>query len=143
MSAARFVIDTDVLSETARPSPDARVMAWLASQGAVALSAVTVYEVARGVERLPAGKKRRFLEAWLARLLDGTFEVVPFDQDAAHAAAHLERDARARGKAIDTRDLFILATAKARRLALATHNVADFRGLGVSIYDPFTDVHGL
>jgi predicted nucleic acid-binding protein len=143
VSPPRFVVDTDVLSETARPRPDPRVMAWLAGQGAIAISSVTVYELARGVERLPAGRRRRFLEAWLGRLLDVSFEVVPFDQEAALAAAHLERDASHRGKSIDTRDLFILAAARTRRLALATRNLAHFRGCGVSIYDPFADLHAV
>ena len=143
MTAARFVVDTEVLSETARPRPDPRVTTWLATQGTIAIASVTVYELARGIERLPAGRRRRFLEAWFGRLLDGGFEVVGFDQEAALTAAHLERGARERGKAIDTRDLFILAATKARRLALATRNVAHFRGHGVSIYDPFADLHGV
>ncbi len=139
----RFVVDTDVLSETARPRPDARVIEWFAAQGSIAIAAVSVYELARGVERLPSGRKRQFLEAWLGRLLDGSFEIVGFDQEAALAAAHLERDARQRGRAIETRDLFILAAAKARRLALATRNTAHFRGHGVGIYDPFADLHAV
>lgn len=140
---AAFIVDTDVLSETARPRPDPRVMAWLASHAVIAISSVTAYELARGIERLAAGKRRRFLEAWLGRLLDGGFEIVPFDRDAALAAAALERDAHHRGRPIDTRDLFILASAKARRLAVATHNLDHFRGHGVSVYDPFADLHAV
>lgn len=139
----RFVVDTDVLSETARPRPDPRVIEWFTAQGSIAIAAVSVYELARGIERLPAGRRRRFLEAWLGRLLDGSFEIVAFDQEAALAAAHLERDARQRGKAIETRDLFILAAAKARRLGLATRKTQHFRGHGVGIYDPFADLHGV
>lgn len=141
--AVRFVVDTDVLSEVARPRPDPRVTSWFEGQGSIAIAAVTVYELARGIERLAAGRRRRFLEAWLGRLLDGSFEIIAFDRDAALAAAAVEREARHRGRAIDTRDLFILASAKARRLAVATRNVDHFRGHGVSIYDPFAALHAV
>jgi toxin FitB len=139
----RYVVDTNVLSETIKPAPDARVLAWLDDQRAIAIAAVSVYELVRGIERLTAGRKRRLLEAWFARLLAGGADVLPFDRESAIAAARLERDAQNRGRAIETRDLFILACAKARGLAVATHNVAHFRGHGVGIYDPFDDVHAI
>lgn len=142
-AAPRYVVDTDVLSETVRPRPAARVIDWFAEQRTIAVSSVSIYELARGIERLAAGRRRRLLDAWLGRLLDGTFPIIPFDQDAALAAAALEHDARQRGRAIDTRDLFILASARARRLAVATHNLDHFRGHGVSVYDPFQDLHAV
>ena len=92
----------------------------------------------RGIERVHTGKKRQFLEAWFVQLLDTVAEVLPFGVEAAMAASQLEADARRRGRSIETRDLFILAIAKARRLPLATRNVSHFRGHGVEVYDPFT-----
>jgi toxin FitB len=133
-----YVVDTDVISETTKPLPSRSVAAWLADQPAVLLSAITVYELARGIERVNAGKKRQFLDAWFARLLDAPVKVLPFGVEAALAAAQLEADARRRGRSIDTRDLFILASAKARGAPLATRNVAHFRGQGIEVYDPFT-----
>jgi len=56
-------------------------------------------------------------------------------------AASIERESRRRGRPIADRDLFILATAASHNLGLATHNLSDFRGHGVSLYDPFDDVH--
>ena len=52
MSNGGWVIDTDVVSETAKPRPDPDVMAWLAELTVISLSSVTVYELARGVARL-------------------------------------------------------------------------------------------
>jgi predicted nucleic acid-binding protein len=132
-----YVVDTDVISETTKPLPSRSVAAWLAAQEAVLLSAITVYELARGIERMYAGKKRQFLDAWFVRLLDAV-EVLPFGVEAALTAAQLEADLRRRGRSIDTRDLFILASAKARGAPLATRNTAHFRGQGVEVYDPFT-----
>jgi len=133
-----YVVDTDVISETTKPAPNAAAVAWLARQSAVLLSAVTFYELARGIERVHAGKKRRFLDAWFVQLLDAPVEVLAFDRDAAVVAAQLEVETQRRGRSIDSRDLFILASAKARGAPLATRNVTHFRGHGVEVYDPFT-----
>jgi predicted nucleic acid-binding protein len=50
-----------------------------------------------------------------------------------------EADARRRGRAIELRDLLILATAKSHALVVATGNVDHFRGFGVPLYNPFSD----
>jgi predicted nucleic acid-binding protein len=133
-----FLVDTDVISETTKPRPHPAVIEWLADQAEIFVSAVTVFELARGIERVPAGKKREFLEAWFVELLQAAVGVLPFDVGSAIAAARLEADRRRSGRAIDTRDLFILASAKAKGAPLATRNVAHFKGFGVEVYDPFT-----
>lgn len=102
---------------------------------------MTLYELTRGVQHVPQGRRRRFLDEWLAALLSGNSEVAPFDERAALAAASIERDARRRGRPVADRDLFILATAASQGLGLATRNLADFRGRGVPLYDPFNDIH--
>ena len=107
----------------------------------MALPAVAVYEIASGIQRLPPGEKRAFLEEWFAELLGSGCDVVPFDSDAALACAALEAEARHGRRTVETRDLFILAIAKSRALGIATRNVNHFRGFGVPVYDPFKDVH--
>ncbi len=139
MIAGRYIVDTDVISETARPRPDAAVIRWLAREESIALASITVYELARGVEAKPAGKRKEFLAAWLARVLGSGVSVIAFGRDAALQAAQIERDARRRGRSIAAHDLFILASARTSNLAVATRNVSHFRGHGVTIFDPFTD----
>lgn len=50
-----FLLDTNVVSELPRPRPDPRVLSWLSGLDAIALSAITVEELAYGVERAPSG----------------------------------------------------------------------------------------
>lgn len=138
---AGYLVDTNVLSETARPRPSPLVLAWLGEQAPIRLAAVTLYELARGVQHVAPGRRRRFLEEWLGALLAGNSVVFPFDEKAALVAASIEREARRRGRPVADRDLFILATAASHGLGLASRNLADFRGHGVSLYDPFDDVH--
>lgn len=136
-----FLLDTNVISETSRKKPDSRLLAWVGKLPSIALAAITVYEIASGIHRLPSGEKRTFLEEWFAELLGSGCDIVPFDRDAALACAALEAEARHVRRTIEIRDIFILAIAKSRTLGVATRNVSHFRGFGIPIYDPFKDVH--
>lgn len=136
-----YLSDTNVVSETARPRPSPGVLEWIARQEPIRVAAVSLYELSRGVLHAPAGRRRRFLEEWLSALLAGNALVIAFDEPAALAAASIEREARRRGRPVGDRDVFILATAKSQGLGVATRNLADFRGHGVPLYDPFDDVH--
>jgi toxin FitB len=136
-----YLIDTNVVSEAAKPIPDANVLRWLGQRFPLVLPSIAVYEIASGIQRLAPGKRREFLEAWLAELLDTAYDVLPFDGSAALACAALESEARRLGRAFELRDLLILAIAKSRDLGIATRNVSHFRGFGVPLYDPFNDLH--
>jgi len=139
VSAASYLVDSNVLSETARAAPNPAVLRWLAGHSHLAASSVTLFEIGIGIEAVTSQSKRLFLEEWLATLLDGPLDVLPFDAPAARAAVQLEADARRAGRPIDTRDLFILATARAAGLHVATRNVRHFAGRGVLVVDPFVD----
>ncbi len=136
-----FLIDTNVISETAKKKPHAKVLAWIRNLPTLILPAVSTYELVSGINRLPAGDKREYLEEWFGELIGSGCDVVPFDREASLACATLEMEARRARRTIETRDLFILAIAKSREMGVATRNVSHFRGFGIPIYDPFHDVH--
>ncbi|MFO0754853.1 MAG: PIN domain-containing protein [Byssovorax sp.] len=137
----RYLLDTNIISETARKKPDPKVMAWLGTLSSLSLPAVAVYEISSGIQRLAPGERRAFLEAWFAELLDSGGDVLPFDRDAALVCAALEAEARYKRRTVETRDLFILSIAKSKALGIATRNIDHFRGFGVPVYDPFKDIH--
>jgi predicted nucleic acid-binding protein len=136
-----FLLDTNVLSETARRTPDSRVVAWIRTLPSLQFPSVVLYELASGVARLPAGKRRRFLDGWLAELLASDCTILSLDRDAALASAAVEATARLQRRKVEHRDLLILGTAKARGVGVATRNAGHFRGLGVPVYDPFADAY--
>ena len=84
-----FLLDTNVISESVRPRPDRRVMAWLSNvdEDRVFLSVATVAEIRLGVEALPASARRRQLEAWVEHELPQRFEgrLLPIDLAISHA----------------------------------------------------------
>ena len=63
-----IILDTNVLSELLRPSPEARVMAWLDEQPRASLftSALTQGEILYGIRLIPEGQRRKKL--WDAAL---------------------------------------------------------------------------
>jgi len=69
-----IVLDTNVVSELMKPTPDAAVANWLArlTDPALATTAVTVSEIAYGLHRLPAGRRRQGLTDRFAAFVGGT-----------------------------------------------------------------------
>ena len=59
-----FLLDTNVVSEWVKPSPNAGLMKWLAEadEDSTFLSVVTIAELRYGIQRLPVGKRRHRLD---------------------------------------------------------------------------------
>src|SRR5438034_3089858 len=84
-----FLLDTNVVSEWVKPRPDTNVVAWLTDvdEDRVFLSVATFAEIKRGVELLPAGRRRDRLNDWLAMELPTRFEtrILEIDQRVAES----------------------------------------------------------
>lgn len=136
------ILDTNVVSELLRPSPEPRVEAWLAAQdGAqVYLTAVSEAELRYGVAILADGRRRSALSEAIEGMLRDDFRarILPFDSSAAEAYAALAADRRASGRPISQFDGQIAAIARAHGAAVATRNTGDFDGCGIELIDPWT-----
>jgi toxin FitB len=136
-----IVLDTNVVSETLKPQPDATVLAWLDAQLAetLHLSSVTVAELLFGVAVLPAGKRRDRLAAAVDGLV-GLYQgrVLPFDFEAARAYAVLAATARARARGFPVPDGYIAATAASRNFIVASRDASAFEACGLQAIDPWT-----
>jgi predicted nucleic acid-binding protein len=136
-----FLLDTNVLSEPTRPRPDPGVMAWLAStnEDDVFLSAITVAELRRGIQRLPPGKKRTRLDEWLERDLHLRFEghILPIDSHVADICGRVIAQSESKGRPMELADGCIAATALLHGLTLVTRNVSDFQVALKSILSPW------
>ena len=71
-----WLLDTNVISEWAKPLPDAAVVRWLdeVDEDRVFLSVVTLAEIRFGIERLAPGRRRAGLDRWLRDELPERFE---------------------------------------------------------------------
>jgi predicted nucleic acid-binding protein len=136
-----IILDTNVLSETLRPTPETRVLAWLSSQPRSALFTTTVTrgEVFYGIRLLPSGARQRALWDATRAIFNEDFagQVLSFDGDAADAYAEIAASRKSAGKPISQFDAMIAAVARSRGASLATRNVKDFVDCGVDIIDPW------
>ena len=129
-----ILVDTNVLSELPRRKPHAGVLRWLAGQEAIAISAISVEELAFGVARAPLARQAKLVR-WLDKLLASTAAILSADLAVARAAGEL-RATRA-GRRVAQADMLIAATALVHGLTLVTRNGRDFEGCGVALFDPF------
>jgi len=136
-----IILDTNVLSETLRPLPDASVMAWLAGQPRAALFTTTVTraEILYGLHLLPEGSRKEALSVAINAIFTEDFggRLLSFDSDAAEEYARIAVSRRTDGRPISQFDAMIAATARSRGAALATRNVKDFIGCNVAVIDPW------
>jgi toxin FitB len=136
-----IVLDTNVLSELIRPTPDERVLDWVDRQDSaeVVLTAITAAELRAGVALLPRGRRRTTLAARIEELLTDTFAaaVLPFGVDATGYYAQIVAKRRRAGTPISAPDAQIAAICRQYDARLATRNVRDFAQTGVDIVDPW------
>lgn len=130
-----YLLDTCVLSEARRASPEA--VSWLrgVDEDGVFLSVITLGEIIKGAEMraktdLAAANSLRL---WLRGLQTGYADrILLVDGDVALAWGRLMAR-RTRPVA----DALIAATALVHRKVLVTRNVADFADSGVEVLDPW------
>ena len=136
------LLDTNVVSELLRPSPDPVVESWVAECPAVELhfSAVGEAELRYGVAILPAGQRKDALTLAIEAILREDFEgrILPFDSHAAREYAEVASARRAAGRSVAPADCQIAAIARSRGMAVATRNVRDFGDIEVEVFNPWT-----
>ena len=129
----RYLCDTNVLSELARPRPNAGVLEWARSVPGVYLSSITVEEVFYGLSWKPRPKTL----GWFEGFVEDFCVVLPVDERISRAGGALRGRLRAAGETRTQADMLIAATALVHETTLVTRNVRDFEGCGVTVLDPF------
>ncbi|MGO2745751.1 type II toxin-antitoxin system VapC family toxin [Microbacterium sp.] len=137
-----IVLDTNVISEVFRPTPDPGVLAWLESLAdEVAITTITLAELFAGVRRLPAGRRKTDLELALGAAIEpyrDTRSLLVFDDEAAEEYAEVLLAREQAGLPITTPDAQIAAICRAHGAVCATRNEKDFAETGVQVLNPWT-----
>lgn len=137
-----FLIDTNVLSERVKLSPNAGVVDWLNGQEELVVSSATLYEIEFGIKEMERkrGKKAKnshLLYEWFSTLLPCLIDI-PVSRSIALTAAHFSSQKKGLGLGVDMNDMIIAATASETGRILVTRNVKDFDRLsGFTLYNPF------
>lgn len=133
----RYLLDTNVFREIGKTDPHEHVGAWLkrVDDADLAISALTVREVRKGIVRLRA-KKPEVAQQIEDRVI-GAFDafgerILPVDRDVAALWGELLAESE---KHID--DTGLVATARVHDLVLVTRNTDHAAGRGASTLDPY------
>ena len=141
-----YLIDSNVISELARPKPDATVLAWFANtpDDALFLSALTLGEIRKGVEKLSGAEdaqRREKLRLWLEHDLRDWFgrRILPIGPE---VADHWGRLLAQAGRPVPAIDSLLAATALHHDLRLVTRNTRDFDYAGLEVINPWATTEG-
>ena len=137
-----IIIDTNVISELLRPTPEPAVEVWLSAQDGLSiyLTAISEAELRYGVAIMTSRKLRDGLSNVIDHILrdDMAGRILPFDSAAARAYADIADTRRSAGKQISQADCQIAAIARAHNAPVATRNTPDFEDCGIDLIDPWT-----
>jgi tRNA(fMet)-specific endonuclease VapC len=133
----RYLLDTSIVSSPISKQPNAEIVKQLGQHGPeCAIGAPILHELTYGCRRLPSGKRRNALEAYLADVVLPSFVVLPYDEAAAAWHAHERARLEGLGRAAPYVDGQIAAIAHTNGLILVTGNTKDFAGFrGLQIED--------
>jgi len=138
-----YLLDTNVVSEFARETPESRVVNWLRAHGDMPmyLSVITIGELQQGIARLPASQRQEQLTIWLEETLIPAYEefILPLDAQTMRLWGALTGKLMQQGRKLPVMDGMIAATAVHYNLTLVTRNVADFADTGVTLVNPWTE----
>ncbi len=123
----RFLLDTNVLSETVKTAPNKSVLEMLEKHRLEIVTAAPVWhELQYGYYRLPLSRKRDLIETFLEDVVRQNMEILPYDNRAALWHAKERARLTSRGKTPSFTDGQIAAVAAVNQLTLVTRNVTDF-----------------
>jgi predicted nucleic acid-binding protein len=133
-----YLLDTNVVSELRKKSPEPRVLDWFekAADERLYFSVLSVGEIRRGIERLDDPTRKQALAEWLETELLPWFgnRLLPINLAIAERWGKL---LAAAGRPLPSIDSLLAATALEHGLILVTRNVQDFNLPGVRVENPW------
>lgn len=136
-----YLLDTCVISEFTRRTPENSVIQWLSAvdEEELYLSVLTIGEIRHGIERMEPSPRKEALNTWLEEGLLARFSsrIIPLETRTmlhwGEMVARLERQ----GRRMPAFDSLIAATASTNDLELVTRNISDFEFAGLVLVNPW------
>ncbi len=133
-----YILDTNILSELAKPRPDPSVVQFLESAPNLRVSVMVFDELAYGLSIAPEHHKKRltvFIDEMHAIF---AIDAVPVDLNIAKTAGRLRGFSKQQGRILHYADAIMAATAMNNGSILLTRNTKDFTFLSVGLLNPFS-----
>ena len=136
-----ILLDTNILSELMKSTPERKVLEWLNTLPASEcyISAITKAEIELGIALLPDGKRKFGLQT-AAESMFNEFpdRCLSFDSMAASKYAEIVVGRTRQGRPVSVEDAQIAAIALTHNMSLGTRNTSDFEFIeGLMIINPW------
>jgi predicted nucleic acid-binding protein len=137
----KFLLDTCVVSELIKKSPNKNVLRWLENQDEedLYLSVLTFGEIQKGIEKAPDKIRKKKLQAWLEKDLRERFEgkIIPVDLNVAIKWGEIQGITEKEGKTMPSIDGLIAISALAYGCTVVTRNTSDMENSTVDLLNPW------
>lgn len=136
----KYLLDTCVLSELVKSSPEPNVVAWVNAQSEDTLfvSAMTLAELLKGIAKLQDSHRKTELTEWLNQIRsEMPNRIMPFEQSTTDYWANMCATAEKVGKTLSVFDSLIASTAIEHGLVIVTRNTRDFEAAPVMQLNPW------
>ena len=126
------MLDTNVVIHTIRHRPSEVRAKFIAQQGRMCISTITLMELVYGAEKSDRPDRNlRDIEAFASRL-----RILPYDHDAAVHTGRIRAELARAGTPIGPYDQMIAGHARSRGLTVVTANTREFNRVpGISVED--------
>lgn len=138
----KYLLDTNVVSETRKSTLDPRVKGWFDTipSSSLYISVLTLGEIRKGVEKLSAeNDKKQQIVSWLENEIPRWFgtNILPITLEIADKWGSITSSSKsANDHAIDS---LLAATALTHNLKMVTRNIKDFDVPGLEVINPWND----
>lgn len=137
-----WLLDTNVVSELRKPSPDRKVVQFVRNRplDELYVSVVTLAEVRYGIELVSEPIRRSEIAVWLESKLWPMFEgrVLPVTENVLFKWRLIIDEGRRKGHTFTHPDVLIAATAAQHGLVVVSSDIPDFVAANVGVLNPWT-----
>ena len=136
----KYLLDTCVISEMIKPSPDKKLLRWVENEPSASLflSVITIGEIRKGLSKLPASRKKEKLTIWLNMLLEEySNRILLIDLTVAENWGEMQGRSEKKGAVMPSIDGLIAAITYTNNMTLVTRNENDFISANIPIINPW------
>ena len=137
----KFLLDTCVISEIFKPTPDEKVVLWVRENDEenLYLSVLTFGEIEKGIEKAPNLAKKKALQSWVENDLKKRFKhrIIDIDMAVVTRWGRVQGIAELAGRPMPTIDGLIAVSGLVHGCTVVTRNISDMRQSGVELLNPW------
>lgn len=136
----KYLIDTCVISELIKPTPNKNIEKWFFSkkEESLYISVLTFGELKKGISKLTDSKKKTSLTEWLAEIENRFIErTLDINKEVAETWGLIQGRLEKKGTPMPTIDALIACTAIINSMTVVTRNIKDMTKSGVELINPW------